>query len=93
MPVTSLGRRLSRVTDRLTPRPDPAFLAYARAIIAWGGSSPNEADAIRFARDLAGTRGGATWEGLVELAGESLPDATCYRPPPEHTTDRDTRLQ
>jgi len=48
--------------------PDPRFLAYARAVIAWAGGAPDEAAAIRLARALAGTRNGATWEGLVELS-------------------------
>ncbi len=69
--MRTLSRRISRVSGRLAPASDPAFLTYARAVSAWGGGEPDEAAAVRFARDLAGTRGGATWEGLVELAGGS----------------------
>ncbi len=69
MPAKGLQRRLSRVAGRLDPAPDPAFLGYARAFIAWGGGEPDEAAAVHFARDLAGTRSGATREGLVKLVG------------------------
>ena len=62
-----LARRVARVSNRVGPMPDPRFLAYARAVIAWAGGAPDEAAAIRLARALAGTRNGATWEGLVEL--------------------------
>lgn len=59
MRTTALSRRVSRVSARIDPVPDVAFVAYARAVVAWGGGPPDEAAAARFARDLAGTRGGA----------------------------------
>ena len=71
----ALGRRVARVANRLDPMPDAACLAYARAVIAWGGGEPDEAAAVRFARALAKTRGGTTWAGLVELAGDEGDDA------------------
>ena len=70
MSAKALGRRLARVGARIDPAPDAAFLAYARALVAWSGEKPDEAAALRLARILAGTRGGATWEGLVEVASE-----------------------
>ncbi len=85
--MTSLARRVALVSTRIAPAPDSGFPAYARAVIAWGGGPPDDAAAVRFTRDLAGTRGGATWEGVVELAGEPGGRTACYRPPPEHTTD------
>lgn len=58
--MKALGRRLSRVGARIDPVPGAAFIAYARAVLAWGGGPPDEDAAVGFARDLAGTRGGAT---------------------------------
>ncbi len=52
-----LGRRVDRLMARLNPAPDPAFLAYARDLIAWGGlltGRKAEAAAITLARWLAG---------------------------------------
>ena len=71
MRTTALSRRVSRVSARVDPTPDAAVLAYARVVIAWAGGEPDEDAALRLARALAGTRGGATWEGLVEVAGEA----------------------
>lgn len=85
-----LARRLSRVSDRVDPIPDAAFLAYARAVVAWAGSDPDEATALRLAQALARTRGGATWEGLVEMAGGTGGRTACYCPTSEHTTDRES---
>ncbi len=80
MAAKALGRRLARVSEQVDPIPDAAFLAYARAVIAWRGGEPDEGVTIRIARDLARTRGGASWEGLVELAGETGGESTCYSP-------------
>ena len=66
--MKALSRRVSTVGARLDPKPDPSVLAYARAVVAWSGDEPDEAATLRVARDMAGTRSGATWEGLVELA-------------------------
>jgi len=68
MGAKALGWRLSRVRAQIDPVPDARFLAYARAVIAWGGGEPDEDAALRLAHAFAGTRGGAPWEGLVELA-------------------------
>jgi hypothetical protein len=40
------------VANRLDPPPDPRFLAYARAVIAFGGQAETEGSAARFARWL-----------------------------------------
>ena len=92
MPTRALSRRVSRVSASIDPMPDAAFLAYARAVVAWGGGEPDEDAAVRLARALASTRNGTTWEGLVEAAGKSGGRSACYRPPPEHTTDRESGL-
>jgi len=51
--MKAMSRRLTRVSARLDPAPDPAFLAYARAVVAWGGNGPDEAAVVQLARDLA----------------------------------------
>jgi hypothetical protein len=37
----------------LHPPPDPTFLAYARAVIEFGGAQATEASAVQVARYLA----------------------------------------
>ncbi len=56
MPTKALGRRVARVSARLEPTPDPAFLAYARAVIAWGGGEPTPAGVRAAARELTAGR-------------------------------------
>lgn len=83
MTAKALGRRVARVANRIDPAPDAKVLAYARAMVAWAGEDPDEAAAVCFAKALAKTRGGATWAGLVELAGDEGDDGDC--PPSEPT--------
>lgn len=33
--------RLSRIEQRLSPDPDPTFLAYAREVVRFGGGDPS----------------------------------------------------
>ena len=75
--MKALSRRVAAVWSRFDPAPDPAFLAYARAMVAWSGGEPDVTATIRTARDLARTRGGATWEGLVELARLGIVTEPC----------------
>lgn len=49
----ALGRRVSTVQANLNPQPDQTFLAYARAVIAFGGGTPTHESANRLARVLA----------------------------------------
>ena len=41
--MRTLRRRLDRVGFRMVPRPDPSFVAYARALLVWGGEVPTPA--------------------------------------------------
>jgi len=52
-----LARRLGQVQDRLDPQPDPMVLAYARAVIEFGGHQPTQASVLRLAHVLASTSG------------------------------------
>lgn len=47
-----LGRRVAAIDRVVTPRPDSAFLAYARAMVAYGGGDPTGASAVELARWL-----------------------------------------
>jgi hypothetical protein len=51
-----LGSRINTVRVRLYPLPDPAFLAFARAVIAFGGEETTAASAVELARYLEGGR-------------------------------------
>lgn len=53
-------RRLAALANRLDPVPDPRLLAYARAVIAFGGLAEADGSADRFARwlETGGWRGG-----------------------------------
>ncbi len=56
-----LRRRVGWVAARLDPTPDPAFLAYARDLVAWSGGTEGEAaeaTALALARWLADGRRG-----------------------------------
>ncbi len=56
-----LRRRVDGVAARLDPAPDPAFLAYARDLVAWGGRLTGEAaetSALVLARWFADGRRG-----------------------------------
>ncbi len=57
--MTSLTRRVARVSTRIAPKPDHRFLAYARAVVAWDSGAPNEDVTLRLARWLAGPRTGS----------------------------------
>ncbi len=54
--MTSLARRVALVSTRITPAPDPRFLADARAVVVWESGAPNEDASFRLARWLAGPR-------------------------------------
>jgi hypothetical protein len=61
--------RVAAVANRLDPAPDPRYLAYARAVIAFGGQPESEGSAVRFARWL-GTGG---WRSRIdEASGHSI---------------------
>ena len=51
--MTSLTRRVALVSTRIAPAPDPRFLAYARALVAWESGTPDEDASLRLARWLA----------------------------------------
>ncbi|MDP9366751.1 MAG: hypothetical protein M3Q03_00505 [Chloroflexota bacterium] len=56
-----LARRVEGLAARLDPVPDPAFLAYARDLVAWGGGTTGEAAetaAVMLAKWLADGRRG-----------------------------------
>ncbi|MDP9355756.1 MAG: hypothetical protein M3R02_10840 [Chloroflexota bacterium] len=56
-----LRRRVEGVAALLNPAPDPAFLAYARDLVAWGGGMTGEAAeaaAVVLAKWLADGRRG-----------------------------------
>jgi hypothetical protein len=48
-----LYRRVGAIHDRLNPRPDPTFLAYARAVIEFGGGQPTLNSVLGLARYLS----------------------------------------
>ena len=48
----SIGRRLAMLKDNLNPRPDDSFLAYARALIEFGGHEPTAESTQRLAELL-----------------------------------------
>ncbi len=77
--MTSISRRVALISTSIAPRPDPRFLAYARALVAWESGTPDE-DASRRVGLMPIPRHCATFR----------PDPTCYSPAPEHTTDRDS---
>lgn len=47
-----LPGRLITIAARFDPPPDPRYLAYARAVIAFGGQPGSDESAITFARWL-----------------------------------------
>ena len=53
-PRRTLVRRLDRLAARRDHRLAPGFLAYARAVIAFGGAVPTSATGEALARWLAG---------------------------------------
>ncbi|MDP9355239.1 MAG: hypothetical protein M3R02_08145 [Chloroflexota bacterium] len=56
-----LRRRVEGVAARIGPAPDPAFLAYARDLVAWAGGMTGEAAeaaVLALARWLADGRRG-----------------------------------
>ena len=53
-PRRTLVRRLDALADRQAPRPTPALLAYARAVIAFGGVVPTPAASKKLAWWLDG---------------------------------------
>jgi hypothetical protein len=52
----AVHRRIERVAQALDPLPDRSFLAYARALIAFGGEEPSPTSATQLARYLADFR-------------------------------------
>ena len=54
--MRALERRVAAVGRVVAPEPDRAFLAYARAVVAYGGGDPAGEAAVGLARWL-GRRG------------------------------------
>lgn len=50
--MTSPSERLSRLEQRVSPTPNPMFLAYARQVVAFGGGDPMGEAAVDLARWL-----------------------------------------
>ena len=50
--MRALDRRVAAVRRAVTSAPDPGFLAYARAVVAYGGGDPAGEAAVRLARWL-----------------------------------------
>jgi hypothetical protein len=53
--MTRLRRRVERLAARLDPPPDPRCLAYARAVISWGGGELTAERVDELARALQAT--------------------------------------
>lgn len=54
--MRALERRVAAVGRAVAPAPDPAFLAYARAVVAYGGGDPKSETAVGLARWLENGR-------------------------------------
>ncbi len=69
----AVQRRIDRLTDAFDPLPDRSFLAYARALITFGGEKSTAASAMRLARYLARGRSEAFREASRAISF-SAPD-------------------
>lgn len=56
MPHRSLSRRVTKISSAITPAIDPAFRAFAAAVIRFGGNEPTTETTERLARWLAEDR-------------------------------------
>ena len=54
--MRALDRRVAAVGRVVIPAPDPRFLSYARAVVAYGGGDPSGEAAVGLARWLESGR-------------------------------------
>ncbi|CAA9538141.1 MAG: hypothetical protein AVDCRST_MAG49-535 [uncultured Thermomicrobiales bacterium] len=54
--MSRLTVRVAAVGRMITPQPNPAYLAYARAVVAYGGGEPAGEAAVGLARWLESGR-------------------------------------